>query len=469
MMVGDDVLYLSVRELSDRIRSRKLSPSELVDSYLARIEKLDGRLNAFVTVMADEARREARAAEQEIASGRYRGPLHGIPYGAKDLLATRGTPTTWGAAPFKDQRFDYDATVVTKLREAGAILLGKLSMIELAGGLGYTIPGASLTGAALNPWDTGRWTCGSSSGAGAAVAAGFIAFAIGSETWGSIVCPSTFCGISGLRPTFGRVSRYGAMALSWTMDKLGPMARTAEDCEIVLHAIAGHDPEDDWSAREPVPVATPPDAASYARRLKIGYVRQDFSKGGEPEVQAAFEHALQDLKHSGCALEEVKLPDVPYEAVASVIIAAEAAAAFEDLFRDGRVRQLADKDAPLAYAQARAISAPDLLRAARIRTVCQKTIADFFAKWDLLLAPGELMTAFPADRSFADVSWTDPVGAMGNLCGLPAAAIPCGFGKDNLPASLAIVGGAFDEASVVALARAYQGITDWHRRRPPVS
>ena len=470
-MVTDDVLYLTVAELAARIRARTLSPVELTDSYLARIDKLDPKLHAFITVMRDDARREAKVAEQEIAAGKYRGPLHGIPYGAKDLLATRGTPTTWGATPFKDQRFDYDATVIRKLREAGAVLLGKLAMVELAGGLGYTIPGASLTGAARNPWDTSRWTCGSSSGSGAAVSAALVGFAIGSETWGSIICPSTFSGVSGLRPTFGLVSRHGAMALSWTMDKLGPMARSAEDCELVLDAIAGHDPLDDWSVEE-IPnskfqAPNPKSQIPNLKNLRVAFVAPE--KGTEPEIAKAYERALEDLGGTGVRPREVKLPDLPFEAIAGVIITAEATAAFEDLFRDGRIRQLADAGAPLALAQARAISGTDLVKAMRIRTVCQRSMAEFFGEWDVLLAPGEPMTAFPADESFADVSWSDPVGAMGNVCGLPAISVPCGFGKNNLPAGLAIVGGAFEERNVVALARAYQQTTQWHRRRPPMA
>ena len=229
-VLGEDVLYSTVAQLAPGIRSRRVSPVALTESYLARIEALDPKLHAFAAVTRDLALEQARRAEKEIGAGTYRGPLHGIPYGAKDLLAAKGAPTTWGAKPFEHQVFDADATVIRKLEKAGAVLLGKLAMIELAGGMGYTIPGASLTGPARNPWDTGKWTCGSSSGSGAAVAAGLVGFAIGSETWGSIVCPSSFCGISGLRPTFGRVSRHGAMPLSWTMDKLGPMARSAEDC-----------------------------------------------------------------------------------------------------------------------------------------------------------------------------------------------------------------------------------------------
>lgn len=465
-MLGEDVLYLSSMELAPRIRSREISPVDLAESYLIRIERLDPKLHAFVTVTREVALAEARQAEKEIAAGNYRGPLHGIPYAAKDLLATRGIRTTWGAKPFENQMLDFDATVIRRLREAGAVLLGKVAMIELAGGLGYTMPGASMTGAARNPWDTGRWTCGSSSGSGAAVAAALVGFAIGSETWGSIVCPSSFCGISGIRPTFGRISRHGAMALSWTMDKLGPMARSAEDCESVLVALSSHDPLDGWSADEPPPRPLP---ADEARRFKAAYLGLDFEKYGEPEVEAAFKKSVEDLRAAGVSVEEAKLPDLPFEAVAGLFISAEMASAFEDLFKDGRVRQLADRWAPLAYAAASAITGADYVKASRIRSLCQRAMADFFSDWDVLLAPGEMMTAFPAEESFEDIEWSDPVGAMGNLCGLPAIAVPCGFGKAGLPASLAIVGGAFEEAKVLAVAKLYQSRTDWHRRRPPIT
>ena len=217
-MLGDDVLYLTVRELGDRIRTKQISPVELTESYLARSEKLDPQLHAYVTFTRDLALAQARQAETEIAAGNYRGPLHGIPYAAKDLLAVKGYKTTWGARPFRDQAFDYNATVIEKLNAAGAVLIGKAAMIELAGGMGYRYASASLTGATRNPWNANCWTCGSSSGSGAITAAALAAFAIGTETWGSIVCPSAFCGISGLRPTFGRVSRHGAMALAYSLD-----------------------------------------------------------------------------------------------------------------------------------------------------------------------------------------------------------------------------------------------------------
>ncbi|MBI2836037.1 MAG: amidase [Acidobacteria bacterium] len=465
-MLAEDVLYWSIGELASRLHSRELSAVDLVESFLARIDRIDPHLHAFVTVTRDVALAEAHRAEQEIRAGRYRGPLHGIPYGVKDLLATKGIPTTWGAPPLAKQIFDHDATVISKLREAGAILLGKLAMIELAGGLGYTIPGASATGATRNPWRTDRWTCGSSSGAGAAVASALVTFAIGSETWGSIVCPASFSGISGLRPTFGRISRYGAMPLSWSLDKLGPMARTAEDCEIVLQAIAGWDPKDTWSVNEPLALPAP---AGDARRFKAGYLRAATLKGLEPGVARAYDTAVRALAASGMKVQEVTLPDLPFEAVANVFVACEATAAFDELFRDGRVRQLVDRDSPLAQAAARMVTGTDFVKASRVRALGQRMVADFFAEWDVLLAPGEPMTAFAADASFADLEWSDPVGAMGNLCGLPAIAVPCGWGKDNLPVGLTIVAGAFEDRKVLAAAKLYQETTDWHRAHPPAT
>src|ERR671926_95266 len=264
-MIPVETLYAPVSELAAQIRARKLSPVELTEAYLQRLETVGRRLNAVAYVMRETALREAREAEAEIKRGRYRGPLHGIPYGVKDLCATREAPTTWGAAPYKNQRFDYDATVVTRLREAGAILIAKLAMIELAGGMGYNEADASWTGACRTPWNTNFWSGGSSSGPGAAVAAGLVAFAIGSETSGSIITPAAFCGVSALRPTYGRVSRHGAMALSWTLDKLGPMCRSAADCGYVLAAIAGLDPLDPTSHDRPFRYPAPARSARAKR------------------------------------------------------------------------------------------------------------------------------------------------------------------------------------------------------------
>jgi aspartyl-tRNA(Asn)/glutamyl-tRNA(Gln) amidotransferase subunit A len=229
-LLSEDILYLPIRQLGEQIRQRKLSPVELTKSYLERSERLGSKLNAYATITTELALKQAQAAEKEIAAGRYRGPLHGVPYAAKDLVAVKGYPTTWGAPPFANQQFDYNATVIERLNRAGAVLIGKAAMIELAGGLGYETGDASLTGACRNPWNTDYWTCGSSSGSGAVVSAALAPWALGSDTGGSTICPSAWCGIAGMRPSYGRVSRNGAMAIAYSMDKLTPMARTADDC-----------------------------------------------------------------------------------------------------------------------------------------------------------------------------------------------------------------------------------------------
>jgi aspartyl-tRNA(Asn)/glutamyl-tRNA(Gln) amidotransferase subunit A len=463
-VLGTDVLYGSALELGRKLRARQISPVELAESYLARIERLDPRLHAFVTVDRPRALAQARRAEGEIVKGRVRGPLHGVPYGAKDLFAIEGLRSTWGARPLEEQRFDWTATVIERLERAGAVLLGTVAMIELAGGLGYSVPWASLTGATRNPWDTGRWSCGSSSGSGAAVSAGLVAFTLGSDTWGSIICPASFCGVTGVRPTFGRVSRHGAMPLSWTMDKIGPLARSARDCETVLRVIGGHDPLDEWSAAEPVPLPLP---AARARKLAVAAIRPD-PKTAEKEVMAAFEEAVKALGAAGVSVRDAKLPDLPFEAVAALVIKAEAASAFEDLFRDGRAKLLSDPEASISNAAAKAITAGEYVKALRIRTLCQKTMATFFSEWDLIVSPAEMMTAPSADKSLADVEWSDPVGGMSTLCGLPAISVPCGFGRGGLPVGMTIVAGAFEEPKMFALARHFQAATDWHRRRPPL-
>jgi aspartyl-tRNA(Asn)/glutamyl-tRNA(Gln) amidotransferase subunit A len=287
-MLKESILYESVGELAKRIESKQLSPVELTESYLERSQKLGPRLNAYARLTPEIALDQAKAAEKEIRRGHYRGPLHGIPYAAKDLLAVKGVPTTWGAKPYADQVFDYNATVIEHLNHVGAVLLGKAAMIELAGGMNYMYASASLQGETKNPWDKSCWTCGSSSGSGAIVAAGLAAFAIGTETWGSIVCPAAFCGISGLRPTYGRVSRYGAMALAYSMDKIGPMARSAEDCARIFAAIAGHDPQD----RSTLPLdkaafTYSPAADLKSRALHVGWVTNAW---GEKDIDTRRSH-----------------------------------------------------------------------------------------------------------------------------------------------------------------------------------
>src|SRR5271167_2710002 len=308
-MLGESVLYESASELAKRIESRQLSPVELTESYLARSEKLGPKLNAYARLTPEIALEQARAAEKEIRRGHYRGPLHGIPYAAKDLFAVKGVPTTWGAQPYQDQVFDYNATVIEHLHHAGAILLGKAAMIELAGGMDYMFASASLQGETKNPWDTSCWTCGSSSGSGAIVAAGLAGFAIGTETWGSILCPSAFCGVSGLRPTFGRVSRYGAMALAYSMDKIGPMARSAEDCTRIFAAIAGHDPLDrDTLSIDKAAFTYSPSMELKARSLRVGWLTNGW-KDYQPGIAKALDTAHKVLQKRFPGMKAVALPE----------------------------------------------------------------------------------------------------------------------------------------------------------------
>jgi aspartyl-tRNA(Asn)/glutamyl-tRNA(Gln) amidotransferase subunit A len=464
--VDEDILFLTASELAPRIRRREISPVELTEAYLERIHRHAGALNAFALVMEDQALAEARAAEKEIRAGRYRGLLHGIPYGAKDLLATKGTTTTWGAAPCKNQSFDFDATVIRKLHQAGAVLLGKLAMVEFAGGLGYRYPSASLQGPGRNPWNRERWTGGSSSGAGAAVAAGLVTFAIGTETWGSILCPSAFCGITGLRPTYGRVSRFGGMVASWTFDKIGPLARSAADCRLVLTAIAGADPDDPSAASEPV--ALGPRRRS-PRGLKAALIPLDFAKtpGAEAEVGARFGEAVAALRGLGLTVEEAALPDFPASELSSVLITAEALSTFENFYRDGSVRRLADPYAPWQVEVNRAMTGADVVKAWRLRRALQEKMADFFAEWDVIVSPNFMSVAPPVECDlYETLPYPDPVGAVGNACGLPAIALPSGFGKHQLPAGFQIMGSPWDEALLCDLGEAYQGATAFHRQRP---
>ncbi|HWO01298.1 MAG TPA: amidase [Blastocatellia bacterium] len=463
-MIADDVLYLSVRELAGKIKSRQLSPVELTRAYLERSEKIGSKLNAYATITGDLALREARQAEREIQAGKYRGPLHGIPYAAKDLLAVKGYPTTWGARPFAKQKFDYDATVITKLREAGAILIGKAAMIELAGGMGYRFASASVTGPAKNPWDQTCWTCGSSSGSGAIASAALAAFAIGTETWGSIVCPSSFCGVSGLRPTYGRVSRHGAMALSFSMDKIGVMGRTADDCGLVLARIAGHDRLDPASLSDG---AFDYNAISGKRPLKIGWLTNAW-KRIPPDIEAAVKAAADVLRSNGAVIKEASLPEGPWEAAAGTVISVEGAAAFDSLIESGRVAELNDPLGKIACYVNQQIPASDYMRALRIRGILQRKMDELLSGFDVIATASLPVTASVLTANLeTDLDFSDPLGGIGNICGLPAVSVPCGLVK-GLPVGIQFVARALDDHKVVEAASLFQQHTEWHRKHPPV-
>jgi aspartyl-tRNA(Asn)/glutamyl-tRNA(Gln) amidotransferase subunit A len=460
-------VFVPLRELADGVRTRRVSPVALAECFLDRLERLGPRYNAVVTVTRPRAIEAARRAEVEIAGGRYRGPLHGIPYGAKDLLATAGVPTTWGAAPLSAQSFDADATVIRKLDEAGAVLCAKLAMVELAGGMGYRQPNATFTGPGINPWSARAWSGGSSSGSGSAVAAGLVPFALGSETWGSILSPAGYCGVAGLRPTHGRVSRHGAMTLCWTLDKIGPLALTADDCGLVLEALAGRDAADPSTADRPFryEASDPP-----GRRFRWGVLR-GVTEGCDEAVRQSFDRALGVLATIG-TVEEVSLSDLPWEVATRVILQAEGASALEDLIESGRIAELtAPEDRALPYARD-AILAKDYIKALRVRGVMVREADRLLARLDALVAPGRPTVAPPLDREFRSAprggGTPDPMGAAGNIAGLPAVIVPSGVGPGGLPTSIQFMGRAWEDNTVLAAARAYQALTDWHHRHPAV-
>jgi aspartyl-tRNA(Asn)/glutamyl-tRNA(Gln) amidotransferase subunit A len=466
-MLKDAILFQSVSELAKKIESKQISPVELTESYLDRSEKLGPKLNAYARLTPDLALDQARAAEKEIHRGHYRGPLHGIPYAAKDALAVKGIPTTWGAKPFADQVFDYNAAVIDHLTNVGAILIGKASMIELAGGLGYMYASASLQGETKNPWDLNCWTCGSSSGSGAIVAAGLAGFAIGTETWGSIVCPSAFCGISGFRPTFGRVSRRGVMALAYSMDKVGPMARSAEDCARIFAAIAGHD----FADRSTLPIdkaafTYSPAAGFNSRALRVGWLTNAW-KQLDLEVARPVEVAHKVLHRRFATMKDVALPEGPWDDAANLTVQSEVASAFGPLIQSGRVRELNDPMGKVAGYVAQQVPAADYTSAQRIRAILQEKMLDLFDSFDVLVTASQPVPATPLTANLVtDLPFADPLGAIGNLCGLPALTVPCGFTSKNLPVGIQFVARAGDDAAVLIAGSAYQAITDWHHKHP---
>ncbi|MFQ6113971.1 MAG: amidase, partial [bacterium] len=376
----EDLAFWPVTRLSQLIKNRKVSCVELTKMYLARLKKYYPKLQCVISLTEDLALKQAQRADDEIVAGRYRGPLHGIPWGAKDLLAVKGYKTTWGAMPYKEQVIDEDATVVKRLEEAGAVLVAKLTLGALAWGDVW------FGGKTKNPWNLEQGSSGSSAGPGAATAAGLVGFAIGTETWGSIVSPSTRCGVTGLRPTYGRVSRYGAMALSWSMDKIGPMCRTVEDCALVFNAIYGPDGKDGTVVD--LPFNWNPDLD--IKRLRIGYVKSAFEENREnKEWKANDEATLKTLRSLGLNLISIELPDYPID-VMSFILSAEAAAAFDELTRSNKddlmVRQI--KDAwPNVFRQARMIPAVEYIQANRVRTLVMEAMVELMSEIDVYVVP----------------------------------------------------------------------------------
>jgi Asp-tRNA(Asn)/Glu-tRNA(Gln) amidotransferase A subunit family amidase len=435
----EGVAFWSVRDLAELLRTKQVTSTELTQMYLARLKRCDPQLLCVVSYTEERALAAAKKADEEIAKGKYRGLLHGIPYGAKDLLAVKGTRTTWGSAPYREQVIDETATVIQRLDAAGAVLIAKLTLGELAWGDVW------FGGMTRNPWNLEQGSSGSSAGSASATAAGCVAFAIGTETWGSIVSPSTRCGDTGLRPTFGRVSRAGAMALSWSMDKIGPICRTVEDCAIVLDAIRGADGVD------PAAVDAPFDYSARAgiADLRIGYVRSLFDEDYPNKANDAA--VLDKLRELGAALVPVELPSIPSSSL-SCILTVEAAAAFDELTRtnrdDGMARQV--KNAwPNTLRAARFIPAVEYVQANRARTLLVREMEKLPV--DVYLTP-----SFGGDN----LLYT-------NLTGHPCVVLPNGFDEKGNPTSITFMGRPFAEGKLLAVARAYQQATDFHTKHPP--
>lgn len=438
----NELAFYPVYKLAILVKSKKISSTELTKIYLSRLRKYSDTLQCAISILEETALRQAKKADEEIAQGKYRGPLHGIPYGIKDLLAVEGTKTTWGAAPYQDQVIDETATVVKRLESAGAVLMVKLSMGALAmGDIWYG-------GVTKNPWNLNQGSSGSSAGSAASTAAGLVAFAIGTETLGSIVSPSTRCGVTGLRPTFGRVSRHGAMALSWSMDKIGPICRSALDCAMVFDAIRGPDGKD-----PNVSIASfNYNSKTDIKRLKVGYTKAlfDANSTGKNDLKA-----LEIIKSLGVDLQPVDISfSLPVDAL-RLMLDAEAAAAFDNLTRSNRDSLLTDQRKrawPNTFRAARFIPAVDYINASRVRTQLVKEYYEKTREFDVIISPSfggaQLLTT--------------------NLTGNPCVVIPDGFNDHGSPTSISFLGKLYGEAAIISLARAYQEATEWDEKVPPL-
>ncbi|MEK6324593.1 MAG: amidase [Acidobacteriota bacterium] len=440
----EEVAFFTTTQLAELVRTRRVTSTDLTKMYLARLKRYGPKLLCVVTLTEDLALKQAAESDREIKAGKYRGPLHGIPGGIKDLFATKGIKTTWGAEPYRDQLIDYDATVVERLRDAGAVLVAKLSMGALAQG------GRWFAGMTRNPWQVDEertGSSGSSAGPASATAAGLVGFSIGTETLGSIVSPSSRCGCAGLRPTYGRVSRYGAMGLSWTMDKIGPICRGVEDLAVTLQAIYGPDQRDitvgdapfNWTPEVPL------------SKVRIGYLKAEFEAGANEKQKALYKEALDALRTAGANLEPIELPKFSTGSL-RIILVAEAAAAFDDITRNGQINQLsgqAENDWPNSFRTSRFIPAVEYIRAQRARTLLMREMDKLMSKWDVFVSPA------PGSASLL----------VTNLTGHPQVCVPCGF-IDGLPRSIMFTGGLYDEASPLRVALAYERATKWHTMYP---
>ena len=467
MAAPGELHYLTIGEAAPLIASGELSPVELARAYLDRIEAIDGRLDSYVTLTSDLALSQARQAEAEIRAGNYRGPLHGIPIALKDLYDTAGIKTTAMSRVTPDRVPDEDATTVAKLYEAGVVLLGKLAMHEFAlGGPDFT----SLFPPARNPWNTEHMPGGSSSGSGAAVAAGLCMGALGSDTGGSIRGPASMCGIVGIKPTFGRVSNYGVVPLSWSQDHCGPMTWTVEDTAIMLQAIAGHDPKDPTTADVPVPdyLAGLRDGV---RGLTVGVPREYFYEevpGVDVQVIQAAERALETLSELGAEIRDVKIPHIKYAQAANQVIMMSEAYSFHEANLKSRRQDYGDM-VRNRFLLGGLLSASDYNQALRVRRVIKDEMADALHQADILVtptyaSPAPKIEGYAGGTTLTQPSFTGPF----NVSGLPAVSTPSGLSDDGLPMGLQIVGRPFDEATALRVAYAYEQTSRFIDRRPPV-
>ncbi len=470
-MESIEICYLSIAEAAELLAGRELSPVELIDAHLERIEQTDDALNSFITLLGEQARAAAKDAERSIQAGQYLGPLHGIPIGLKDLYYTKGVRTGIGSKILRDFVPDFDAAVTERFREAGAILMGKFQMHEFALGASSENPH---DGDAHNPWDTSRITGGSSGGSGSAVAAGQCMGALGSDTGGSIRIPSSFCGIVGLKPTFGRVSRHGVYPLSWSLDTVGPMTRTVRDSALVLNAIAGHDPRDPSSIDRPVEDFT----ASLGQGvdgLRVGLPQEYFYDIIDDEVKDAVSHAASVLEELGASVKEVSIPALNHAlAVSSTILFAEAGEVHIKHLRE-RADDIGN-DVRSRFEVGALTPAIDYIRAQRARAAFNTEMANTMQDFDVLLAP---TTPFGApqigERTSRVGGRTEPTRSLlarltrpFNLTGQPAVSVPCGFTSSGVPIGMQFGARAFDEATALRVAHAYEQATEWHTRRPPI-
>jgi Asp-tRNA(Asn)/Glu-tRNA(Gln) amidotransferase A subunit family amidase len=460
----EDVAYWPIIQLSQLIRTRQVTSVELTQMYLARLHRHNDKLNCVVTFLDDVALTQAKQADAEIKSGKYKGPLHGIPWGAKDIIAVKGHKTTWGSAAYKEQTIEEEASVVEMLRDAGAVLIAKLTTGELAQGDQW------FGGQTKNPWNTAEGSSGSSAGPCSATAAGCVAFGIGSETSGSILSPSARCGITGLRPTFGRVSRYGVMALSWTQDRLGPLCRYSEDCAVVMSVIAKPDGRDlsvselpfNWNSRFDF------------KKLRVGYLKDAFDENTNPATKKYDEAAIAQIEKLGVKLVVVNVPEGTADASGFGV---ESAVFFDELVRTGRDKQMTNPGRASSFRTSRLIPAVEYLQAQRARAMMMAKLAEATAEVDVYLVPANTGGGGGGGRgrgpagagAAANVGRQNAAGRhfnMANIAGYPALSVPHGFLDSGSPAALTLYGPPFKETEILALAKAYQDASGFHLKHP---